>query len=105
MIATGQEADRLKLVSTGHFRQHSNSRNVPIFTLTAMDYGTGRDNSEGSLESTGNPLDLAIQGKGYFAVQTPQGERYTRAGNFTINAQGQLSTLNGDLVLDDAGQP
>jgi flagellar basal-body rod protein FlgF len=74
-------------------------------TSYAMDYGTGRSNAQGALQSTGNPLDLAIQGKGYFAVQTPQGERYTRAGNFTINAVGELSTMDGHQVLDDSGQP
>lgn len=74
-------------------------------TSYAMDYGTGRNTAQGALESTGNPLDLAIQGKGYFAVQTPQGERYTRAGNFTISATGELTTMDGYAVLDDAGQP
>jgi flagellar basal-body rod protein FlgF len=74
-------------------------------TSYAMDYGTGRNTSQGALQSTGNPLDLAIHGKGYFAVQTPQGERYTRAGNFTISATGELSTLDGFPVLDDSGQP
>lgn len=74
-------------------------------TSYALDYGVGRDTSQGALESTGNPLDIAIQGKGYFAVRTPEGERYTRAGNFTINQQGQLATMNNDLVLDNTGQP
>lgn len=74
-------------------------------TAYALDHGVGRNNAQGALESTGNPLDLAVQGKGYFAIQTDQGERYTRAGNFTINAQGQLSTQSGHLVLDNSGQP
>lgn len=74
-------------------------------TSYTLDYGVERDTSQGALESTGNPLDVAIQGEGYFAVRTEQGERYTRAGNFTINPQGQLSTMDGHLVLDNAGQP
>ena len=74
-------------------------------TSYALDYGVGRDTSQGGLESTGNPLDIAIQGDGYFAVRTPEGERYTRAGNFTINQQGQLATMDNYLVLDNAGQP
>ena len=86
------------------FRQHliKDGYGTTAYTL---DYGSKRDISQGALESTGNPLDLAIQGKGYFAVQTPQGERYTRAGNFTLNEQGQLATLDGNLVLDNGGQP
>lgn len=69
------------------------------------DLSSYRDMSQGSLSETGNPMDLAIQGKGYFAIQTPQGERYTRAGNFTINDQGELCTMTGNQVLDDSGQP
>lgn len=74
-------------------------------TAYATDAGVGRNTQQGTLETTGNPLDAAIQGDGYFQIQTPQGMRYTRAGNFTINEQGQLATNTGDLVMDDAGQP
>ena len=57
----------------------------------------------GPMQETGNPFDLAIQGDGFFRIQTAEGVRYTRAGDFTINGQGQLATANGDLVLSDAG--
>ncbi|MDH8639203.1 flagellar hook-basal body complex protein, partial [Klebsiella pneumoniae] len=50
------------------------------------------DFTQGPAEKTGNPLDVSIDGKGFIAVQTPQGERYTRDGSFQINAQGQLVT-------------
>lgn len=70
----------------------------------AKQAGMYRDNSQGSLDQTGNPLDLAIQGDGYFAVQTPDGERYTRSGNFSINDQGELVNTDGYKVLDQAGQ-
>lgn len=63
------------------------------------------DHSQGSLQTTGNPLDLAIAGDGYFAVQTPQGVRYTRDGNFYRSSTGQLQTVNGQAVLDDQGRP
>jgi flagellar basal-body rod protein FlgF len=68
-----------------------------------QDRGTYRDFSEGGLQQTGNPLDVAIQGNGFFAVQTAAGERYTRDGNFQLNAQGQLVTNSGDLVLGNNG--
>ena len=61
------------------------------------------DQREGSAEETGNPLDFAINGEGFFRIQTPSGVRYTRNGNFTLNSQGQLSTLDGNLVLGNAG--
>jgi len=52
------------------------------------------DFSAGATQETGNPLDVAINGKGYFTVQTPGGDRYTRNGSFAINSQGQLVTQN-----------
>lgn len=64
------------------------------------DYGMVRDNTEGPTRLTGNELDVAINGKGYFAVQTAEGERYTRNGHFRIDGQGQLTTSDGDPILD-----
>jgi flagellar basal body rod protein FlgG len=52
---------------------------------------------------SGNPLDVAITGSGFFAVATPRGERYTRQGNFTTDAQGFLVTQGGDRVQGDGG--
>lgn len=69
------------------------------------DVASYRDTREGAMKVTGNPLDVAIQGPGYFMVQTPLGERYTRAGNFQIDVDGTLVTPDGYPVLDDAGQP
>ena len=68
-----------------------------------QDRGTYRDLSQGPLQETGNPLDVAISGNGFFAVQTAGGERYTRDGNLQINNQGQLVTEKGDPVLGVAG--
>lgn len=68
-----------------------------------QDRATWRDLTQGPVERTGNPLDVAINGNGYIAVQTPNGERYTRNGAFQINAQGQLVTADGDAVLGNTG--
>jgi flagellar basal-body rod protein FlgF len=65
--------------------------------------GTMRDTSEGRIEATGNTFDLAINGNGYFAVQTARGERYTRNGHFTLDGEGQIVTESGDPVLSDGG--
>ena len=78
--------------------RHDNARMV-------NDYGMTRDMSEGALKATDNPFDVAIQGKGYFMVQTADGERYTRNGHFSLNAQGQLVTSDGDAVLDSNHAP
>jgi flagellar basal-body rod protein FlgF len=65
--------------------------------------GVVRDLSEGRLDTTGSPYDLAITGKGYFAIQTAGGERYTRNGHFTLNADGVIVTGEGDPLLGDGG--
>src|SRR3954447_1204957 len=54
---------------------------------------------------TGEPLDFAITGEGFFAVQTADGTRYTRDGQFTVSAQGRLVTAHGAPVLGRGGQP
>src|SRR6185437_11408288 len=59
------------------------------------DSGTVRDLRQGPIAKTGNPLDLAIAGQGYFAVQTPLGARYTRNGHFQLDSQGQIVTSQG----------
>ena len=67
--------------------------------------GTMPDIRPGPIEPTSNPLDFAIQGKGYFVVSTPDGLRYTRAGHFQINGQGQLVNGDGYQVVDPQGRP
>lgn len=61
------------------------------------------DFQQGAAKLTGNPLDVLLQGRGFFKVQTPQGIRYTRAGNFALNATGQLVTQDGYQVLGNGG--
>ena len=60
---------------------------------------TQRINSAGSLVQSQNPLDMAINGNGYFAVSTPNGVAYTRAGNFMRNDKGQIVTASGNVLL------
>jgi flagellar basal-body rod protein FlgF/flagellar basal-body rod protein FlgG len=61
--------------------------------------------AQGPLQQTGNPLDLGIEGQGFFAVQTPQGVRYTRDGSFHRSQSGMLVTQAGESVLSSAGRP
>jgi flagellar basal-body rod protein FlgF len=67
------------------------------------DAGISRDLSQGSIESTGAPLDFAINGKGFFTVQTPGGMRYTRDGHFTLDGNGQVVTNDGYALQGDSG--
>jgi flagellar basal-body rod protein FlgF len=112
-------ANNLANASTSGFRA---SRNVfssllattgdsPLSVLNqdANDYGvlsgTRLDTSQGALVRTGNDLDLAMEGPGYFAVQTAAGPVYTRGGNFRVSPVGQLITASGDPVLGDNNLP
>ncbi len=70
-----------------------------------IDQGVDRNLSQGHHVATTNMLDFAINGDGYFTIETPYGERYTRNGHFILNDQGQLSTKEGYPVLGKSGAP
>ncbi|MFW6306725.1 MAG: flagellar basal-body rod protein FlgF [Bacillota bacterium] len=59
--------------------------------------------TQGGVRQTGNQLDIAIEGSGFFVVDTPQGLRYTRDGNFTLNEDGQIVTQQGYPVMGERG--
>jgi flagellar basal-body rod protein FlgF len=77
----------------------SDKQNLVAGVMTA----SGTDFTAGSIQQTGRSLDVAIDGDAFLQVQTPRGPRFTRAGNLTLNANGQLVTKNGDLVVGDNG--
>lgn len=68
-----------------------------------LDHGTVRDMTEGRMEVTDGPFDLALSGGAYFVVQTPQGERYTRNGHFMLDEAGRLVTGEGYPVQGEGG--
>lgn len=61
------------------------------------------DFSPGVIKQTGNILDLAIEGDGFFVIDTSDGPRYTRSGNFTLNASNMLTTIDGYMVMGENG--
>ncbi|WP_263359565.1 flagellar hook-basal body protein [Acidicapsa ligni] len=67
--------------------------------------GDHLDMGQGVLTPTGNALDLAIEGQGFFAIETPGGVRYTRDGSFHRGRDGRLVTAAGELVLSSQRQP
>ncbi len=69
------------------------------------DIAVAHDYSDGPMAATGNPLDFAIRGDGFFQVETPDGIRYTRGGHFELDADGVLITSQGYPVLGDDGIP
>ncbi|GAB4336190.1 MAG: flagellar basal-body rod protein FlgF [Calditrichia bacterium] len=62
------------------------------------------DFTRGSFKETGNPFDLAIDGEGFFVINTPKGEFYTRNGNFSLNPEGRLITADGYSVMGNSGE-
>lgn len=65
--------------------------------------GVARDFTQGVLRKTDSPLDLAIEGQGFFQVNSPNGPRFTRDGNFRLDDTGKLVTQSGFPVMDDGG--
>lgn len=70
-----------------------------------QDRGIWRDTREGPITHTGRTFDVALNGNGYFVVDTADGQRYTRDGRFQLGQQGQLLTATGDTVLDARNNP
>jgi flagellar basal body rod protein FlgG len=85
-----------------------NAQSQPLRYLGQLGLGvqTGPESSDftaGGFQNTDQPLDLAIQGNGFFHTKTSNGDRYTRDGRFDRDAQGNLVTVDGNFVLDDKG--
>lgn len=78
-----------------------------VLNLATNDFGvlegTHLDTTAGNLEATGNPLDVGIEGEGFFSIQTARGTLYTRNGSFQVSSTGQLVTAAGDPVLGTSG--
>jgi flagellar basal-body rod protein FlgF len=80
---------------------HDGSASLSMATASVQDTMT----LQGGLSQTGGTFDLAIEGEGFFLIETPQGQRLTRAGSFGPNENGDLVTPDGDTVLDAGGAP
>ncbi len=77
-------------------------KDVLTFDQALQEY-VRTDLRQGNVRLTGNSLDIALEGDGFFKIKTPHGIRYTRNGNFCLNANGLLVTQNGDPVLGENG--
>ena len=103
----GYKADEAPQHSFGEMLLSNTSSGQTIGSLnTDVQLGkTYTDMTPAGMQETGQPLDFGIVGQGFFAVRTAQGVRYTRDGQFTTSAQGQLVDGAGDPVLDQSGAP
>ncbi len=111
-------ANNLANASTAGFRSQQGSFSSVMAASTSHPLGsvlnqvtnnygvlgsTHLDQAQGSLSATGNSMDFAVQGTGYFSVQTASGTQYTRNGAFRVSPQGQLLTQTGEAVLGTGG--
>lgn len=112
MLAQANRANNLANLGTTGFRaDFEQARSMGVYygdgqptRAYAMTESPRADFTQGPMNATNNPLDAAIQGQGFFAVQAPDGtEAYTRAGNFAVDANGMLRTMNGLPVLGAGG--
>lgn len=104
-------ANNIANVNTGGFRRESvlfaeyvkqldggdDSLSIATLNRRFIDF------SEGEIKATGSPLDFAIDGDGFFLVESPDGPRLTRAGSFSLNASGEIVNSDGRRVLDESG--
>ncbi|WP_323035454.1 flagellar hook-basal body complex protein [Pararhodobacter sp.] len=106
-------ANNIANISTTGFRregllfseyvQKLDNREAPLSMAAANAHQTYLN--QGTMSMTGGQLDLAIEGEGFFLIETPQGERLTRAGHFATNAAGEMVTPDGHRLLDIGGAP
>ena len=90
-------SNRLANANTAGFKKEILSFDETLNPILTMDF------TQGEMQETGNKLDLAISGKGFFKVNTPVGTRYTRDGNFTTDATGRMVTQDGFPVMGKNG--
>ncbi|MBI4650711.1 flagellar basal-body rod protein FlgF [Candidatus Desantisbacteria bacterium] len=83
--------------SESNSADNKNAENKNCFMIT--------DFSQGMITNTNNPADLAIDGDGFFVIETPSGTRYTRDGSFKISGDGKLMTYDDNFVLDEQNRP
>src|SRR4051812_2555698 len=101
---TGYKADQSlfqEYLTSGAHQDNFSGKDRRVSYVT--DRATYHDFAQGAAEPTKNPLDIAIDGKGFLVVQTAGGERYTRDGGLQMNSQGQLVTAAGNPVLGTSG--
>lgn len=104
VATSGFKADNLLLdevTDTG-----ASAEDAPSDIIFTRDIGLVRDMSQGPIAMTGNPLDVAIEGDGFFTIEGPGGETlYTRDGAFSLTGEGRLVTSDGRPVLSSGGAP
>jgi flagellar basal body rod protein FlgG len=105
VFTTTQEFKQTEVFSNGINNLAGSHESIGMLGLGVTTTGIKTKYSDGALQATQNPFDLAIQGEGFFRIMTSSGERYTRDGRFIRNANGSLVTVDGNRVLNSSGTP
>lgn len=104
VATTGFKADGMLLEEADQTRAHAEED--PREIRFVRDIGILHNMEQGPIAMTGNPLDVAIEGQGFFMVEGPNGQTlYTRDGAFTLTGEGRLTTSDGHAVLSSGGAP
>ncbi len=103
----GYKPDSSSQESFGSLLLQNTANGAPIGAISegSRIVDTTTSMTPAALTQTNQPLDLGLDGQGFFTVQTPAGDRFTRDGQFAVSGSGQLQTSTGYLVLDNANKP
>lgn len=103
MSTAGFKVEKMLLASNpGKSANHTDG---PAKINFVQGWGVSRNFSDGRIEMTNRPMDMALVGPGFFVIETEQGEKYTRDGRFDVDETGTLVSADGNPVLDDTNSP
>jgi flagellar basal-body rod protein FlgF len=104
MSTPGYKAQNVMFMEYMNKAQGATTGNASLDMVKQVwDVGTYRDNATGAMQMTSNKLDFAVEGEGYFSVQTAEGVKYTRDGSFSLNDRREIVTKSGHPVIGDGG--
>ncbi len=98
------QADSAEPYVSSEYLTAQNPAGDPENVFAGFPAKTFIDFSQGQIEATGNPLDIALNSNGFFCIETPDGTQYTRKGNFKLNENNELCTQDGYPVLGEGGK-
>lgn len=104
-LASFKNVENLEVSKIDAAQGFKNNESPGIVSAGSVLDSTTFDFKQGSVKTTGNPLDLAIQGDGFFAVRTPDGDAYTRNGSFIKGEDGGITTIEGYPLIGESGNP
>ncbi len=103
LFGTDIVANNLANINTTGFKRDSSFTDWLVEATSSIGMERYTDHSKGDLQQTGNPMDLALSMAGFFVVQTPTGQAYTRNGHFTVSEEGFIETAQGFQLMGEHG--